>query len=284
MSTQSKESHRRAGWLRRALSHRRRHPLAAVAVLLLTLVAAGGAYAAVAPPSQTKAQAATSTQIDEGRKLFAIGCASCHGLDGEGQVRDDGTVLGPSLIGVGAASVDFQVGTGRMPMAAPGVQASRKEVAYSDEQIEQLAAFVASLAPGPDVPSEEAVNPALGNIARGGELFRANCASCHNTTGQGGALSYGKEAPSLVDVEPRHIYEAMITGPQAMPVFNDETLTPENKRDIIAFLDNIQNEPDPGGLGIGRAGPVSEGLWAWLVGIGALIGAAAWIVTRSAKA
>jgi ubiquinol-cytochrome c reductase cytochrome c subunit len=248
------------------------------------MVAAGGAYAVVAPQSQSRTQAASSTEIEEGRQLFAIGCSTCHGLNGEGQVRDDGTVLGPSLIGVGAASVDFQVGTGRMPMAAPGAQAPRKDVAYTDEQIAQLSSFVASLAPGPDIPSAEQVDPGLGNVARGGELFRANCSQCHNTTGQGGALSDGQEAPSLVGVDPTHIYEAMLTGPQAMPVFGDSTVTPEDKRDIIAFLDNIEDEPDPGGLGIGRAGPVSEGLWAWLIGIGSLIGMAAWIVTRSAKA
>lgn len=270
--------------LRGRLSRHRRHPLAAVVVLFLMLFACGGAYAALAPSSPAEAAAASSTQVDEGRKLFSIGCASCHGLGGEGQVRDDGTVLGPSLIGVGAASVDFQVGTGRMPLAAPGAQADRKEVAYSDEQIASLAAYVASLAPGPVIPDADAVDPSQGDIARGGLLFRTNCASCHNTTGQGGALTWGKHAPNLTGVEPEHIYEAMVTGPQAMPVFNDETLTPEEKRDIIAFLDNVQNEPDPGGLGIGRAGPVSEGLWGWLVGIGLLIACAAWIVTRSAKA
>lgn len=266
------------------LSRRRRHPLAAVVVLLLALFGFGSAYAALAPSSDAQVQASTSTQIDEGRKLFAIGCASCHGLGGEGQVRDDGTVLGPSLIGVGAASVDFQVSTGRMPMAAPGAQAPAKKVAYSEEQIEQLAGFVASLAPGPAIPDADTVDPAQGDVSRGGVLFRTNCASCHNTTGQGGALTYGKVAPSLVGVEPEQMYEAMITGPQSMPVFNDATLSPEDKRDIIAFLDNVESEPNPGGFGIGRAGPVAEGLWAWLVGIGGLIGAAVWIVSRSAKA
>lgn len=268
----------------RLLSTRRRHPLAAVAVLVAMLFVTGGAYAALAPSSQADLQASSSTQVEEGAKLFAIGCASCHGLGGEGQVKPDGTVLGPSLIGVGAASVDFQVGTGRMPMAAPSAQAERKPVAYSDEQIDALAAYVASLAPGPDVPDEEFLDPAAGDVARGGQLFRTNCSQCHNTTGQGGALTLGQFAPSLTGVEPKHIYEAMVTGPQAMPVFGDGTMTPEEKRDIIAFLDSIENEPDPGGLGIGRAGPVSEGLWAWLIGIGALIGFATWIVTRSSKA
>ncbi|TDE13585.1 c-type cytochrome [Jiangella asiatica] len=244
----------------------------------------GGAYAALAPSTSQNVQAASSTQIDEGRQLFAVGCASCHGLNGEGQINDDGEVLGPSLIGVGAASVDFQVGTGRMPLAAPSAQAERKPPAYDQDQIDALAAFVASLAPGPDIPDAEYLDTSAGDVARGGELFRTNCSQCHNTTGQGGALTNGQFAPALTGVEPRHIYEAMLTGPQAMPVFTDETITPEEKRDIIAFLESVQDEPDPGGLGIGRAGPVAEGLWAWLVGIGLLIGMATWIVTRSSKA
>ncbi|WP_106538986.1 c-type cytochrome [Haloactinopolyspora alba] len=246
------------------------------------LFTTGGAYAALAPKSEDL-QAASSTKIQEGKELFAIGCASCHGLGGEGQVREDGTVIGPSLIGVGAAAVDFQVGTGRMPMAAPGAQAQRKPVAYTDAQIEALAAYVASLAPGPELPEEQYLDVSEGNVARGGQLFRTNCAQCHNTTGQGGALSMGKFAPSLTGVEPKHMYEAMVTGPQAMPVFSDETLTPEDKQDIISFLKSVEEEPNPGGLGIGRVGPVAEGLWAWLIGIGLLIGTATWVVTRSSK-
>lgn len=267
----------------RVLSTRRRHPLAAVAVLLFALVAFGSAYAALAPSSDAT-EAASSTQVAEGKKLFAIGCSSCHGLNGEGQIRDDGTVLGPSLIGVGGAAVDFQVGTGRMPMAAPGAQAERKPVAYTQDQIDAMAAYVASLAPGPSIPDEEALSVEGADIARGGVLFRTNCASCHNTTGQGGALTYGKAAPSLTGVEPRHLYGAMVTGPQSMPVFSDETLPLEDKRDIMAFLQSVENEPNPGGLGIGRAGPVSEGLWVWLVGIGGLIGLTVWITSRPKSA
>ncbi|WP_233507052.1 cytochrome bc1 complex diheme cytochrome c subunit [Jiangella anatolica] len=274
----------RGSWIGRLLSSRRRHPLAAIAVLVAVLFTAGGAYAALAPSTTQNVQAASSTQIEEGRQLFAVGCSSCHGLNGEGQVQEDGEVLGPSLIGVGAASVDFQVGTGRMPLAAPSAQAERKPPSYNQRQIDSLSAFVASLAPGPAEPDEEWLDTSQGNVARGGELFRTNCSQCHNTTGQGGALTMGQFAPNLTGVEPKHIYEAMITGPQAMPVFNDNTVTPEDKRDIIAFLESVQNEPDPGGLAIGRAGPVAEGLWAWLVGIGLLIGMATWIVTRSSKA
>jgi ubiquinol-cytochrome c reductase cytochrome c subunit len=285
----SRSSSGRGGrWLSRVLSKRRRHPLAAVAVLVVALFACGTAYATLSPSSVSAevSQTAQSTQVEEGRQLFAIGCASCHGLGGEGLVRADGTVIAPSLVGVGAASVDFQVGTGRMPMAAPAAQAPRKPVAYDDDQIAALAAYVASLAPGPEIPDDAMLDVTADtvDVARGGLLFRTNCAQCHNTTGQGGALTYGQEAPNLTGVDAKHIYEAMITGPQAMPVFNDELLTPEDKLDIIAYLKNVEEQPNPGGLGIGRAGPVSEGLWAWLVGIGGLIAFAAWIVTRSASA
>jgi ubiquinol-cytochrome c reductase cytochrome c subunit len=265
-----------------ALTARRRHPLAGVVVLLLGLALMGSLYAAFAPSSEARVPATTvDDPVAEGKALFAIGCSSCHGLGGEGVITEEGVVLGPTLVGVGAAAVDFQVGTGRMPAAGPNAQIPRHEVAYTDEQRLALAAFVASLAPGPAIPSPEQYDPALGEVALGGELYRTNCASCHNTSGQGGALTYGKYAPALTGVEPIHMYEAMLTGPQSMPVFSDQVLTSEEKRDIIAFLTSIEAEKNPGGLGIGRIGPVSEGLWAWVIGIGALMGAAIWIGAKA---
>jgi ubiquinol-cytochrome c reductase cytochrome c subunit len=250
-------------------------------VLALGLVGMGTLYAAAAPSTPATVDVAQSTQIQEGKELFTIGCSSCHGLGGEGVIDEAGIVLGPTLIGVGAAAVDFQVSTGRMPAARTNSQLPRKKVAYTEEQIAAMAAFVASLAPGPEIPAASDYDPGQGNISRGGQLYRSNCASCHNTSGQGGALTLGKYAPKLTGVDPEHIYEAMLTGPQAMPVFSDEVLDPESKRDIIAYLSAIEETPNPGGLGIGRIGPVSEGLWAWLVGMGALIGVAVWIGAKS---
>ncbi len=265
-----------------ALLAKRRHPLAPLLVMGLALAALAALYALLSPSSQASTTTAQSTEIEEGKELFLVGCSSCHGLNAEGVIRDDGTVLGPSLIGVGAAAVDFQVATGRMPMARNNVQAPRKSVAYTEEQTDALAAYVASLAPGPAIPEPEQYDPALGDVARGGALYRTNCAQCHNTTGQGGALTLGKYAPKLTGVEPIHVYQAMLTGPQSMPVFSDAVLTSEDKRDIIAYLDNVENQPNPGGLGIGRIGPVSEGLWVWLIGLGALIAVAAWLGARAA--
>lgn len=263
------------------LSARRRHPLAAFVVLLFALAATGGLYSAYAPAGEAKADASESSlAIEEGKNLFAVGCSSCHGLGGEGSSD------GPSLVGVGAAAVDFQVSTGRMPMQSSGPQALDKPSAYTQEEIEQLAAYVASLAPGPAIPEPSDYDPAGGDAAAGGELFRTNCSGCHNFTGQGGALTKGKFAPNLADVDPKHIYEIMLTGSQAMPSFPDGVMPPQQKRDIIAWLDavNTSQSPNEGGFSLGGFGPVSEGLFAWTFGIGVLVAAAVWIGAHTAKA
>ncbi|PWI18868.1 cystathionine beta-lyase [Streptomyces sp. Act143] len=263
------------------LSARRRHPLAALVVLLLALAATGGLYATFAPADKAQAdETAQSLTIEEGKKLYAVGCASCHGTGAQG------TTDGPSLIGVGAAAVDFQVGTGRMPAQQPGAQVPRKKVIYTQAEIDQLAAYISSLGAGPVVPTKNQYSPEGADIAKGGELFRTNCAQCHNFTGKGGALTHGKFAPSLEGVDPKHIYEAMQTGPQNMPSFPDTTLSEQNKKDIIAYLDAVNGDDteSPGGLELGGLGPVSEGLFAWVFGLGGLIAIAVWLAARTAKA
>jgi ubiquinol-cytochrome c reductase cytochrome c subunit len=191
-------------------------------------------------------------------------------------------VIAPSLVGVGAASVDFQVGTGRMPMADMSQQAMRKLPLYTPEETAALAAYVASLAPGPEIPTEAQLNYERdGSTAEGGELFRTNCAMCHNFAGQGGALTQGKYAPTLMGIETKHIYEAMVTGPQAMPVFSDKTITPEEKLSIIKWIKTAEAEPNLGGASLGRVGPVTEGLLVWTFGLGILIGVAVWLAMKA---
>ncbi|MFD7135015.1 c-type cytochrome [Streptomyces sp. NPDC059894] len=264
------------------LSARRRHPMAALVVLLLALACTGGLYAAFAPASKAQAdETAQSLAIDEGKKLYAVGCASCHGTGGQG------TSDGPSLVGVGAAAVDFQVGTGRMPASTSQMaQIPRKKVVYTQAEIDQLAAYIASLGAGPSIPTESEYGDEGADIAKGGELFRTNCAQCHNFTGKGGALTKGKFAPSLEGVDPKHIYEAMQTGPQNMPSFPDTTLSEQNKKDIIAYLNAVNGDEteSPGGLELGGLGPVSEGLFGWIFGLGGLIAVAVWVAARTAKA
>ncbi|MET9272011.1 c-type cytochrome [Kribbella sp. NPDC003557] len=258
----------------------RRGRFARILVIGGALVAVAFGYGALAPDGAAGADGPQSQQIEEGRKLFAVGCSSCHGIHAEGGTDGDGRFTGPSLIGVGAAAVVFQVGTGRMPAVQPGAQVPRKPPVYTEEETAALAAYVASLAPGPAVPPAEAYDISKvtqEEITRGGELFRTNCTACHNFSGRGGALPNGRYAPSLMHTTPRDAYLAMLTGPQQMPVFSDAVLLPEDKRSIIAYIAALQEQQDPGGLGLGRLGPVSEGLWGWFVGIGLLVAVAVWI-------
>ena len=255
----------------------RRHPLATVALLAIGLGLTGGAYAAFTTTTASADEPAAATSqssVDEGKKLFESNCATCHGLQAQG------SSVAPSLIGVGAAAVDFQVGTGRMPMQMQGPQAEQKPVQFTDEQVKALAAYVASLAPGPSIPEQKYLD-GKGNAARGAELFRINCAMCHNVAGAGGALTEGKFAPPLTGVSAQHIYEAMITGPQNMPVFNDLNISPQGKADIITYLKYIQNNPSPGGFELGSLGPVAEGLFLWIFGLGAIVALTVWITAKS---
>ncbi|MEH3034854.1 MAG: cytochrome c [Aeromicrobium erythreum] len=269
----------------RKLSTRRRHPLAGIVVLLIGLVVVGGAYATLSPKPAV-AEEASSRDVEAGRQLFLIGCASCHGENAQGIPTKSGGNYGPSLVGVGAAAVDFQVGTGRMPMAQAAPQAPRKTPEYTAEETKQLAAYVASLAPGPAIPESEYLdykNVSVNDLREGGEFFRTNCTACHNSVGAGGALPDGRYAPTLEKVSAKHIYEAMQTGPQQMPVFNDALITPEDKRNVIAYIKRVQDQPNYGGLAGGGLGPVVDGLFTWVIGIGVLTGFAIWIGAHGAR-
>jgi len=259
------------------ITARRRHPAAGYVVVIFGLVVFGAVYAALTGRGASAAGVPPGTsvqQIAQGKQLFAVTCADCHGLNAEGSPR------GPSLIGVGAAAVYFQVSTGRMPAKDTGPQIPQKPPVLNDAQTRALAAYIQSLGGGPEVPSAAQVNPAGANAGLGQQIFVAECAQCHNFTGAGGALTYGKYAPALTTATPTQIYAAMLTGPQSMPVFSDGAITPSEKRAIIRYITQTRSEPNPGGFSLGRVGPVTEGLVGWLGGIGVLIFAAMWITAK----
>jgi ubiquinol-cytochrome c reductase cytochrome c subunit len=235
----------------------------------------GAAYAAVSTQTAPKVAAKTETQVEQGKQLFLEGCSSCHGLAAQGASD------GPSLIGVGAASVDFQVATGRMPLAAPGVQAMPKMPSYNEEETAALAAYIATLGAGPAIPTDEMLDTTNAELALGGELFRTNCAQCHGASGVGGALSEGRYAPNLMDSDAKMLYQAMVSGPQSMPVFADSTISVEEKQDIIAYVLELQKAENPGGASLGRLGPVTEGLFVFVAVLGMLIVAAVWIGAKA---
>lgn len=254
----------------------RRHPLASLGLLVIGLVAAGGIATAVGQVASADAstQASAQLSVEDGAQLFQANCATCHGINASG------TSEGPSLIGVGAASVDFQVMTGRMPLAFSGPQGMARAPQFSQEQSDAMGAYIASLGPGPGVPTEEMLDTSNANVANGGELFRINCAMCHNVAGAGGALTEGKFAPDLNNIDPAHVYEAMLTGPQNMPVFNDDNISPTEKADIIAYLQFLDENPSVGGFDLGSLGPVSEGLFIWIFGLGGIVALTVWLTAK----
>jgi ubiquinol-cytochrome c reductase cytochrome c subunit len=261
---------------------RLRRRLSGAVLLLIGLLFAGGLAATLTPkPQVAQADESQLALLRTGQQLFQTSCVTCHGANLQG-VPD----RGPSLIGVGDAAVYFQVSTGRMPAMSGNSQVPEKPPIYDEHQIDALGAFVQANGGGPTVPRDAngsvAQDSLVGSdVARGGDLFRLNCASCHNFTGKGGALSSGKYAPDLSDAKPATIFTAMLTGPQNMPKFSDRQLSPEQKRDIVAYVREAAETPDPGGYGLGGFGPAPEGMAAWIIGMVAVIGVSMWIGSRA---
>lgn len=265
--------------------------LAGAFALTVGLTGAGVLATALTPDAQVAtAQRDDQALIQEGNDIYDVACITCHGANLQG-VQD----RGPSLVGIGAGAVYFQVHSGRMPMMSNDAQAERKTPRYTEQQTLALAAFVAANGGGPDIVYNEdgtiAMEELRGanyngqiqaeDVAKGSELFRMNCASCHNFTGQGGALSSGKYAPPLDPANEQEIYQAMLTGPQNMPKFSDRQLTADEKKDIIAYVKTAGETPSPAGWDLGGLGPVAEGLAMWIIGITALCAAAMWMGSRS---
>ncbi|NLG56317.1 MAG: c-type cytochrome [Rhodococcus sp.] len=251
-------------------------------VLMMGLVSAGFLAAALTPdPQVATASDDTAAMIREGKQLYETSCITCHGANLQG-VKD----RGPTLIGVGEAAVYFQVSSGRMPAVRNEAQMPRNEPKFDAAQTDALGAYIQANGGGPTVIRDDngeiSQSSLRGNdIGRGSELFRMNCASCHNFTGRGGALSSGKYAPILDPANEQQIYTAMLTGPQNMPKFSDRQLTLEEKQDIIAYVKLQAEAKSPGGYGLGGLGPPAEGPTIWVVGIVAVVGAAMWIGARS---
>jgi ubiquinol-cytochrome c reductase cytochrome c subunit len=266
---------------RRSAPSRARRRLGAAARMLAALARAGGVYTAFAPGAFAEDNRQLSVPAQEGKALFDTSCITCHGLNAQGV---DGR--GPSLVGVGSAAVEFQVGTGRMPMARQEAQAQEKQPLFDKAETKQLGQYIQELGGGPQVPSGSLTTDIEANpdaLSDGGELFRLNCTSCHGFKGAGGALSSGKYAPALHNASAEEIYAAMLSGPQNMPVFGDNELTPDQKREIITYITvQLQEDRDPGGLfNLGRYGPVTEGLAIFAVGITILVFTALWIAGKS---
>lgn len=237
--------------------------------LLLALPFAAAACAgAVSFASSTTAGPQIAPTEEFGAELFAIHCASCHGVDGEGVDE-----RGPTLEGEGEASADFVLRTGRMPIAQPNIQAKRGPVRFTEDEIVALVAHVTTIGDGPRTPD---VDAAAGDVPNGGVLYRLNCAACHVASGSGAAIGGDRKAPDLMQATPTQVGQAIVMGPGAMPVFG--SLSAQDINDTAAYVVELQalNEEERG-RNFGGAGPVAEGLAAWLLGLIPLVALTRWI-------
>ncbi|HEY0443417.1 MAG TPA: c-type cytochrome [Candidatus Limnocylindrales bacterium] len=241
---------------------------AAAGWLAAAAVAAGLMVVAAATPAPSGPPPSGGAVRNDAASLYLQNCASCHGPQGQG------TAVGPSLVGVGAASADFYLRTGRMPLGAPGQRPVRQDPKFDDAQIRALVDFVAALGQGPAIPQVRAG----GDLKRGWELYTANCAACHAATGAGNAVGGGFVAVGLGHATPTQIGEAMAIGPGAMPQFS----FPSDDRDaIVAYVDFLRSSPSPGGAPIGGVGPVAEGFVSVVLGLTALVLIARFVGRRS---
>jgi ubiquinol-cytochrome c reductase cytochrome c subunit len=212
--------------------------------------------------------------IPAGQALFAEFCSSCHGT------LATGTSRAPNLVGLGPATVDFWVSTGRMPAENPNaIQAPRKPAKLTARQALEISAFVNALDPAePAIPQ---VNLNGASVSVGADLFSINCAACHTITGAGDELAFGTYAPSLRAANATQVAEAVRIGPGNMPRFSGN-LTDAQVRDIVAYVtETIQHPANPGGFALGGVGPVAEGFVALLFGVGLLALVGFWIGERA---
>ena len=160
--------------------------------------------------------------------------------------------------------------TGRMPLASPQHQPVRSQPKSHLDQIAAIVAYAQTIAPGgPAIPD---VVPGDGNLTLGNALFLGNCAACQRRRRH--RRLRGRRPDRAVAWTPptaTQIGEAIRTGPGEMPQFGPQTFSDNDVNSLARYLLWVRDNGREGGLQLGRAGPVAEGLVAVVIGLGALI-------------
>ncbi|HEX6595560.1 MAG TPA: c-type cytochrome [Acidimicrobiales bacterium] len=268
--------------------------LVAVALLLAAVAAAGCSYREEVEPYRPPVYygapetAEGAGPIEPGQHLYQRDCSHCHNDDGRGTPR------GPDITGGtnGPALTDFVLRTGRMPVERAVDQMEAGEPVYDEGQIAAIVAFVTNQfrAPGPEIPHLDATR---GDLAEGQQVYQEHCASCHATTGIGGAMlihpdpdskdTKGIVIPAFEGSSALEVAEAVRTGPGSMPVFGDRAITDEQLDSLVRYMAYLEDPSDEGGAPIGRVGPVVEGAVGWLLGLGTLMLVIRWIGTKAGE-
>jgi quinol---cytochrome-c reductase cytochrome c subunit len=191
-------------------------------------------------PAATPAPAPSTTYAPgTGGRIYAENCAGCHGPQGQGFV-------GPPQAADGFASlVSTMVERGGISMPAFGPVLPPRDIAAVADYVAQVIA---------DPTSHAATS------AEGGSLFRLYCSGCHSSTGSGGALAVGRNAPNIRQYPPAEAIAAMILGRTNMPSFAGNTLSVRQQTSVALYVQVLAPDPpSPGGRGLGFLGPVPEG-------------------------
>lgn len=113
----------------------------------------------------------------------------------------------------------------------------------------------------------------------GGVLYRLYCAGCHSSTGRGGSLAGGQNAPWFQGIPAARAWAAMLRGPSNMPIFAGSAFDVRQQAAVGRYVDVLTAPPSPGGDGLGWVGPVAEGCVAMLAVVGLVLGGV-WLAWR----
>lgn len=247
----------------------RLRPLAQLCVILVVVLAVAAPAGASSPPSPSPsaeaspgANPAVEAAGDPAAEVFAENCSGCHGTSGEGG-------FGPPLAAAGFASLVA-------PMVEEGgIQMPAFADSLTGQQIQGVAEYVAQNLADPEARTAVA--------ADGGETYRLYCAGCHSTTGRGGALTRGRNAPDISQYPAAEALAAMILGRGNMSAFAGNTLDVRQQAAVGLYVGVLVDPPSPGGHGLGYLGPVTEGAVS-AIALLILIFLAVWLAWKSRTA
>lgn len=247
--------------------------------LLLTATLAA-LWATGLVPALAADEPLTPVQRQSAATLYANQCATCHGADGRGGTIPGTEQTAPALAGnpeVTVPYVDLTVRVGRMPPPEREPFDNRaRNVVVSDQARHELVLYMQEQF---DLEGE-VPQPPPGDAAHGREVYAANCAQCHGSTGAGGVAGAGAWTPAVTQQEDVAIAEAIRVGPFEMPRFGEEQITDQDVGDVAAFLAFVAEEQGTP-LGLLELNPVYASGFAFLFAMIVLF-SALWIAGRPA--
>ncbi len=196
-----------------------------VVVAFIALVVGGVMSAPALPAGEA------SPLVQSGREVYQeVNCAYCHSISGRGGN------IGPDLSAVGAQLDGSRLSTYLKDPHAMLPTTLHPKLQFTEEELDALVAYLLTL------------GAPVSYTAEAPQLFEGNCASCHMINGKGGTL--GPDLSTVGERRPVSFLDSFTADPEAvfpgttMPTFKD-ILTPEQIKDIAAYLSSLRGEAAP---------------------------------------